>query len=231
MEAALLIVAGGRGERMKADLPKQFIRLCGKPLLMHTLERLHNYMPSAPIILVLHPEDISPWNLLCETHSCRIPHRITAGGSSRYHSVKNGLSFIQDNLDIQADTLIGIHDGARPLIDVETVNLVFEMAGRHGAAVPVVESRDSLRIQTDEGSNKALPRSRVVALQTPQVFRADLLLKAYKHPYQEIFTDDASVLENSGYDIHLCAGHIQNIKITYPMDILLAEILLQQKPS
>lgn len=231
MEAALLIVAGGRGERMKADLPKQFMLLGDKPVLMHTLERVHDYLPAAPLILVLHADAVDTWQDLCQRHHFNIPHHITSGGRTRYHSVKKGLSYLKQHFPLKENTLIGIHDGVRPLIDRVTINQVFQMAAQHQVAVPVVESRDSLRMQTADGKNSSLPRQEVFAVQTPQVFRAEILLEAYDQPYQETFTDDASVIENSGYDVHLCAGHIQNIKITYPMDILLAEMLLQQTPS
>lgn len=230
MDAALLIVAAGRGNRMQTDSPKQFLPLLGKPVLMHTLTRMHQVMPGAPLILILHPDDRGYWESLCKKHQFQIPHQVTCGGRERYHSVQLGLTYLQENYKLSAGTLIGIHDGVRPLIDAETIQGVFNAARISGAAVPAIESRDSLRIRDKDGKTRSLPRKDVFSVQTPQVFRADLLLPAYQSPYQAEFTDDAAVIQNSGYDIALVAGHIQNIKITYPMDILLAEILLRAKP-
>lgn len=211
---------------MQTEIPKQFLLLAGRPVLMHTLERLHTNMPEAPLVLVLPTQKIPAWKELCTQYDFQIPHVFCAGGKHRFDSVKMGLAYLQSNFPLHEDTLIGIHDGARPLLDPQTLKRAFETARQHHTAVPVVESRDSLRIETPDG-NQTLDRKKVFAVQTPQVFKAAYLLKAYQQTYQTSFTDDAAVVENSGYPIHLCTGNTQNLKLTYPIDLALAELILR----
>ena len=228
METAYIIVAGGRGARMQAETPKQFLLLANRPVLMHTLEHLHTGMPEAPLVLVLPEEELVQWKALCAKYAFLLPHSICIGGANRFESVKQGLMYLESNFSLRAETRIGIHDGVRPLIDKHTINRAFQLAEEKGSAVPVVESRDSLRLETPEGK-QVLDRKQVFAVQTPQVFLASHLLKAYEKDYQEAFTDDATVIENSGYPLHFFAGDPQNIKLTYPIDLLLAELLLKQR--
>ena len=212
MKRYVLIVAGGRGLRMGSDLPKQFIPMEGKPVLMHTLEAFHRWDASAGLILVL-----------------PVPHRIANGGETRFHSVRNGLNFLSDEIGNAAGRdekiLVAVHDGVRPFAAPEVVEQCFAEAEVSGAAIPVVPVVDSLREFSGE-SSRPVDRSRYQAVQTPQVFDYDLLLKAYEQPYSEFFTDDASVVEAFGHTVKTVPGNRENIKITTPFDLLVAKALL-----
>lgn len=229
MKRYVLIVAGGRGLRMGSDLPKQFIPMGGKPVLMHTLEAFHRWDASAGLILVL-PEDHQPyWKMLCREIGCKVPHRIANGGETRFHSVRNGLNFLSDEIGNAAGRdekiLVAVHDGVRPFAAPEVVEQCFAEAEVSGAAIPVVPVVDSLREFSGE-SSRPVDRSRYQAVQTPQVFDYDLLLKAYEQPYSEFFTDDASVVEAFGHTVKTVPGNRENIKITTPFDLLVAKALL-----
>lgn len=229
MRKYVLIVAGGKGLRMGGDLPKQFIPLEGKPVLMHTLEAFHRWDASAELILVL-PEDHQPyWKMLCREIGCKVPHRIANGGETRFHSVRNGLELLSEEIKNASDgngkTLIAVHDGVRPFVTAEVITACFEEAERNGAAIPVTPMIDSLRVIDRDGSHP-VDRSRYVAVQTPQVFDASLLLKAYDQEFSPFFTDDASVVEAMGDPICLVAGNRENIKLTTPFDLLIAKALL-----
>lgn len=226
MRKYVLIVAGGKGLRMGGDLPKQFIPLEGKPILMHTLEAFHRWDDSAELVLVL-PEDHQPyWNMLCREIGCKAPHRIANGGETRFHSVRNGLQFLSDEIGNTSEgnekVLIAVHDGVRPFVAPEVIEACFEEAGKSGAAIPVLPMIDSLR-ETEGNSSHPVDRSHYVAVQTPQVFCSGLLLKAYGQDFSPLFTDDASVVEAMGEPVSLVEGNRENIKITTPFDLLIAQ--------
>ena len=232
MNKYVIIVAGGKGLRMGGSLPKQFIPIEGKPILMHTLETFHRWDKEAKLILVL-PADHQPyWQMLCRELNCRIPHNIVSGGETRYHSVKNGLQLIQEQLkdtDAETDTLIGVHDGVRPLVAPSVLTACFQEAQKTGAAIPTLPMIESLRERFDDGSSRPVDRSRYVTVQTPQVFQATLLRHAYEQPYTSLFTDDASVVEKMGHSISMVEGNRENIKITTPIDLEIAKALLQER--
>ncbi len=215
----VIIVAGGKGERMNAQIPKQFLELAGKPVLMHTIQRFHSYSDEMLLILVLPASQIEFWKELCVKYNFSIPHRIVEGGSVRFFSVKNALNTIQNA------GLVAVHDGVRPLVDVDTIERCFAEAEKSGAAIPVTDPVDSIRKVT-ENENRAVDRKEFKLVQTPQVFRADILLRSYDQPYNELFTDDASVAEATGFTIKTVEGNRENIKITTPFDLKLAELLL-----
>lgn len=229
MRKYVLIVAGGKGLRMGGDLPKQFIPLEGKPVLMHTLEAFHRWDASAELILVLPEDHQSYWNMLCREIGCKVPHRIANGGETRFHSVRNGLELLSEEIRIASEgngkALIAVHDGVRPFVTAEVITACFEEAERNGAAIPVTPMIDSLRVIDRDGSHP-VDRSRYVAVQTPQVFEASLLLKAYDQEFSPFFTDDASVIEAMGDPVCLVAGNRENIKLTTPFDLLVAKALL-----
>jgi 2-C-methyl-D-erythritol 4-phosphate cytidylyltransferase len=216
-----ILVAGGKGNRMKTDIPKQFLMLCGKPVLMHTIERFAAFDNAIKIILVLPSSQIDYWKELCKEFQLKIPVEIASGGTTRFESVRNGLVKISDNKSI-----VGIHDGVRPLVSQETLTRCYTHAEKCGTAIPVVEMIDSVRQTITDGSIP-VDRTKLFLVQTPQVFHYTLLHNAYEQPYKEIFTDDASVLESINVKIDMVEGNRENIKITTPTDIVLAEALLQ----
>ena len=221
MDKYALILAGGSGIRMGQDIPKQFLHLAGKPILMHTIEKFYGYDNEINIVVVLPESQIIYWENLVEEFSFTIPHKTAVGGTERFHSVKNGLSYIS------APSLVAIHDGVRPLVSIEIISRCFEAALVYGNAVPVIPPSDSLRIVTDKGS-KPVNRGLMKLIQTPQVFDAERIQIAYNHKFNPAFTDDATVLEKTGEKIVLVEGSIQNIKITTPLDLVLAEEILKQ---
>lgn len=222
MKKYIIIVAGGKGMRMGKDLPKQFLLLNGKPILMHTIECFSGYIDSSSIILVLPTDHQAYWRELCEKYHFAIPHQIISGGESRFHSVKNALSLITDN------GLIAVHDGVRPCVSQEVIVSCFKEAAKNNAAIPVVPLIDSLREKDEQGTHP-VDRSRYFTVQTPQVFKSDLLLKAYSQPFSSFFTDDASVVEAMGEKVHIVPGNRENIKITTPFDLLIAEALFANR--
>ncbi|MCL3852856.1 2-C-methyl-D-erythritol 4-phosphate cytidylyltransferase [Parabacteroides sp. GYB001] len=235
MRKYVLIVAGGKGLRMGGDLPKQFIPLEGKPVLMHTLEAFHRWDASAELVLVLPEDHQSYWNMLCREIGCKVPHRIANGGETRFHSVRNGLQFLSEEIGNTSGrnekVLIAVHDGVRPFVSSEVIAACFDEAEKSGAAIPVIPMIDSLR-ETDEKGSHPVDRSRYFAVQTPQVFCSELLLKAYGQEFSALFTDDASVVEAMGEVIHMVTGNRENIKITTPFDLLVAEsLILKQIPD
>lgn len=220
MNLYVLIVAGGSGKRMGAEMPKQYLELAGKPVLMHTLERFKSFNDSIEIITVLPENQLRFWEELQKKYSFDIPHTIVKGGSSRFYSVKNGLRFVE------TPGLVAIHDGVRPFVSTETIKRCFDMAEKSGNAVPVITPSDSLRIMTGEG-NMHLNRMLVRQVQTPQVFDTMLIKKAYLQDCRPEFTDDATVLESTGITINLVEGNRENIKITNPEDLLISSALLK----
>ena len=216
----VIILAGGKGERMKAVVPKQFLEIKGRPILMHTLEVFHNFDPEIQIVLVLPADQIDVWKSLCKKHAFTLTHTIECGGSTRFHSVKNGLTAVS------IPSLVAVHDGVRPLVSVETISACFDAASEYGTAVPVIDAIDSIRKITENGS-VSVNRSEYKFVQTPQVFDGELLIKAYRQEFSENFTDDASVVEAMGAKMHLVTGNRENIKITTEMDLILANQLMK----
>ena len=223
MKTVAIVVAGGSGTRFGAQLPKQFLELCGKPILMRTIEAFgENGDGSFDVIVTLPEAQMGLWRDLCDRYGFAVPHRVVPGGETRWHSVKNALNSI-DN--IAAVDLIAVHDGVRPLASAALIHRVLGAARHDGAAIPVVMLNDSVRQVAGETSH-ALDRSSLRAVQTPQVFDARLLLEAYAQPFDPTFTDDASVVERLGHGVTLVEGEAENLKITRPMDLVLAEYLL-----
>jgi 2-C-methyl-D-erythritol 4-phosphate cytidylyltransferase len=220
MKLFALIVAAGKGVRMGAgDIPKQFLLLKNKPVLMHTIEKFYNFNPKINIILVLAASCISFWENLCKQYNFDVPHTIVEGGAERFFSVKNGLSKVPDN------AIVAIHDGVRPLVSFDTLQRCFAIAEKCGNAVPAVRCNDSVREILGRGS-KIFDRNKIRLIQTPQTFASELIKAAYSQPFSEIFTDDASVLEAYGKKIVLVEGNSDNIKITTQADLKIAEVAI-----
>jgi 2-C-methyl-D-erythritol 4-phosphate cytidylyltransferase len=219
MDLYVVIVAGGSGKRMGADIPKQFLNLAGRPVLMHTIERFKSFNDAIEIITVLPENQLRYWVDLQKKHSFDVPHTLVKGGLHRFISVKNGLKFVN------TPSLVAIHDGVRPFVTVDTIKRCFETAEKLGNAIPAVSPSDSLRMLTDKGSIP-LNRMHVKQIQTPQVFNAELIKKAYLQEYITEFTDDATVLEKMGEKINMVDGNRENIKITNPEDLLISSALL-----
>lgn len=219
MEGSTIIVAGGSGKRMGGPIPKQFLLLKGRPLLCWTIEAFHSYDPAMPIIVVLPEQQIPIWKSLCIGHHFIVPHETVAGGEERFHSVRNGLAIVKH------DGLVAVHDGVRPLVSVELIDRCFKAADEHAAAIPVVPVVPSIRESTPEGS-RALDRSKLLAVQTPQCFHTDLLRKAFESPYDSTFTDEATLVERMGVKVHLVEGEESNIKVTTATDMRTIELQL-----
>lgn len=220
MQKNVIIVAGGSGQRMGTDIPKQFLALAGKPILMHTIEKFYNFDPTATIIVVLPANQFKYWQRLCETHQFKIRHELTAGGEERFFSVKNGLD------KVVYGSLVAIHDGVRPLVSDDTLFRCFDTAAKKGSAIPVVDTVESVR-EIRNGGSCTVDRNRYKMVQTPQVFIAADIIAAYNQRFNSLFTDDASVFEAAGKQVNLVAGNRENIKVTTPMDIVVAEALLK----
>ncbi|MDR1562552.1 MAG: 2-C-methyl-D-erythritol 4-phosphate cytidylyltransferase [Dysgonamonadaceae bacterium] len=236
MENYVIIVAGGKGVRTGCDMPKQFIPIVNRPLLMHTIEAFHIYNHAIRIILVLPDGQEVYWRNICADHGFIIPHLIVKGGETRFHSVKNGLAIVERELiskehETFNKTLIGIHDGARPLIDSNVISNVYQRASSDGGAFPAIPVTDSIRKTTAKGKNSvSVDRTKYFLVQTPQVFKADILFKAYKQEYKTQFTDDVSVVEAAGNcKPSMVEGNPRNIKITVPLDFAVAEALMQDQ--
>jgi 2-C-methyl-D-erythritol 4-phosphate cytidylyltransferase len=219
MQLYVVIVAGGSGKRMGAEIPKQFLELAGRPVLMHTIERFKAFNESIEIITVLPENQLRHWVELQKKYSFTVPQTLVKGGSSRFNSVKNGLKFVN------IPGLVAIHDGVRPFVSLDTIKRCFETAEKLGNAIPSISPTESLRIVTDTGS-RPVNRLQVKQIQTPQVFSAALLKKAYLQEYKPEYSDDATVLEDTGEKINLVEGNRENIKITNPEDLLISNALL-----
>ncbi len=220
MDTHIIITAGGFGKRFGSVIPKQFLEICGKPILVHTMEVFHRTIPNAGITLVLPEMVMHIWDDICARHKLEIPHKVVRGGTTRFNSVKNGLDSIVE------ETLIGIHDGVRPLVSSETIIRCFEAADAHGAAIPVMPVHESLRIIDNKEASRPVDRNLYRLVQTPQCFKYDVIKSAYDTDYQESFTDDATIVEAAGYKIKLVEGNIENIKITTPSELQLAKALI-----
>lgn len=217
----IVIVAGGKGLRMGSEMPKQFLPINGKPVLMHTIERFHHYDAEMKIIVVLPQNQQAMWHELCEKHAFSIEHQVANGGETRFESSKNGLAMIPDS----DDGLVGFHDGVRPFVSEETIKRCFDEAQKTCAAIPVLPVIDSLRQVEQSGNSKSVDRSAFRSVQTPQVFNIAMVKMAFVQPFQTTFTDDATVMEQFGCKVSLVEGNSENIKITTPFDLKVAEII------
>ncbi|MBR4897935.1 MAG: 2-C-methyl-D-erythritol 4-phosphate cytidylyltransferase [Prevotella sp.] len=231
----IIIVAGGKGLRMGGEVPKQFLPVAGLPVLMRTMLRFREYSPDLQIILVLPKAQQEYWKNLCAAHQFSLPYLLADGGKTRFHSVQNGLALIPDD----AVGMVGVHDGVRPFVAVEVIRRCYEAARTHQAVIPVVPVVESLR-RVGEAmrpmshmdpispmSSTTVPRDEYRLVQTPQVFSIQLLKAANRQPYRDIFTDDASVVEAYGHQVTMVEGNRENIKITTPFDLTIAEAMLR----
>lgn len=220
-----IIVAGGIGQRMGSKIPKQFLLIKGRPILMYTIEAFHQYLPTMPLTLVLPRQQMEAWKNLCSNYKFNLPVTLCAGGSSRFQSVKNGLA------TLPAKGLVAIHDGVRPLIDPETIERSFISASRFQSGVTVIPIKNSIRevFAGESSGSKSLDRSNYRMVQTPQTFDLAMLKKAYDTEEQPAFTDDASVWESAGNEVNLVEGSEKNLKITTVQDLVMAETLLNFK--
>lgn len=214
-----LIVAGGSGTRMESAIPKQFLEIEGKPVLMYTFEAFLRFDPNIEFVLVLPEVQVDYWEQLCQKHNFTIQYKLAFGGLNRFCSVKNGLS------QIAGEGIVFIHDGVRPLVAKQTIENCFIKAQKTGNALPVIPPSESVRYSDKQG-NKAVDRHKYYLVQTPQTFRVKLIKEAYKQASHENFTDDASVLESAGHKINLVNGNHENIKITWPQDLIIARSFL-----
>ena len=222
MERYAIIVAGGKGLRMGGEIPKQFLPIGGKPVLMRTIEVFRQAYPDIHITLVLPVSQQDYWQQLCQEYNFAVPVRIADGGETRFHSVSNGLKLIPDD----TDGLVGVHDGVRPFVAVETIRRCYDEAMEKGAVVPVISVVETVRQLRKDGTSVTVPRDEYKLVQTPQTFRISLLKEAYRQPYTSFFTDDASVVEAMGKPVYLVEGNRENIKITTPADIRFVNGLL-----
>ena len=213
MTKVAIIVAGGIGSRMAADLPKQFLPIANEPLLFHTLRKFENTVDQ--LILVMHPEWITYWNDLIAKYSFNVKHTIVAGGQTRAQSVLNGLEHVK------SDCLVAIHDAARPTVTKELIDSTFKNAEKHSACIPVIDLKDSIREISEDGNSKAVNRSQFKSVQTPQTFQASILKAAFENKDYEKYTDDASLVEANGTRIFLIEGEEKNIKVTTASDLIL----------
>jgi 2-C-methyl-D-erythritol 4-phosphate cytidylyltransferase len=219
MKDYVIIVAGGSGSRMNSTLPKQFLELNGRPIICHTIERFYQYNPEMQIVVVLSGDYLQFWDDLRRTIRFHIPHQLVSGGSERFFSVKNGLAVIEDA------RVIGIHDAVRPMVSVRTIERCYHTAADHKTAVPVITINDTLR-EVESGMSKTVDRNKFRIVQTPQCFDAAVLKAAFEQEYKPEFTDDATVVEFYGEKINLIEGNKENIKITTPEDLDLANAIL-----
>jgi 2-C-methyl-D-erythritol 4-phosphate cytidylyltransferase len=223
MKKYAIIVAGGAGSRMGTPVPKQFLPLNGRPVLWYTLDTFLGVFPDLEIILVVPAAHVERARALVSGFAGAGRIRLVSGGNTRFHSVRNGLELAV------GESVIFVHDGVRCLVSRELIQRCYEQAVRLGSAIPVTGSGDSVRLVGEEGSSKPIDRDRIKLVQTPQTFRSDILLEAYKTDHQEAFTDDATVVEVAGHAVHLIEGEVNNIKITTPADLVIAGQLLAER--
>ena len=231
-EEFVIIVAGGKGLRMGGDIPKQFLPIGGKPILMRTLERFRAYSETLQIILVLPEAQQDYWQELCKQYEFQVDYQIANGGQTRFHSVQNGLALVPDD----AEGVVGVHDGVRPFPSIEVITRCYETARQTKAVIPVIPVVETVRqiLPSNQSNPNAVsnpssitvPRDQYRLVQTPQTFDIQLLKAANRQPYNDGFTDDASVVESYGHAITLVEGNRENIKITTPYDLKIAEILI-----
>ena len=216
----VIIVAGGKGLRMGTDIPKQFLPIGGKPVLMRTLERFREYSANLNIILVLPKAQQAYWQELCKEYDFNVEYLLADGGETRFHSVQHGLALIPDD----AEGVVGVHDGVRPFPSIEVIRRCYEEAREKGAVITVIPVVETIR-HIKDGTSMTVPRDEYRLVQTPQTFNIQLLKAANRQPYNDNFTDDASVVETYGHPITLVDGNRENIKITTPYDLKIAESL------
>ena len=219
MKRHCIIVAGGKGLRMGGKTPKQFLLLNGKPLLMHVLSIFRNFDPEMNIVMALPPDQVDEWEKLCLQYSFQAKVNIVHGGETRFHSVKNALDVISE------DGVVAVHDGVRPFISHTLLDRCYTIAEKEGNAIPCIPVSESMR-EIDTRGNRQADRSKYVLIQTPQVFHTSILKKAYSQPYEDSFTDDASVIEKMGLSVCLVDGDTNNIKITTKTDLIMAGVML-----
>ncbi len=221
MQKSFIITAGGIGKRMNSDLPKQFLELDKKPILLLTLENLHAFDSQAEFIITLPSEWMDYWKEVLIKHSCTISHQLIPGGQERFHSIKNAL-------EAATGEVIAIHDGVRPFVSHQTLDRIFQDLNRNLAVIPVLSIKESLR-KIDVSETEHVNRENFKLVQTPQCFERTLINQAYQQDYDRNFTDDASVVEAYGYKITWVEGNEENIKITSPFDLLIAQTLLKNE--
>ena len=221
MKRHVIIVAGGKGLRMGGEIPKQFLPIGGKPVLMRTLEAFYSFDNDMHIILVLPLDQQQYWKELCKQYDFSIPYDMATGGETRFHSVKNGLMLVDGK------GVVGVHDGVRPFVSSDVMTRCYMAAEADKAVVPVIEVVETIRLLQDNGS-ETVPRNMYRLVQTPQVFEVSLLKEAYEQSYVDNFTDDASVVEALGVKIQLVEGNRENIKLTTPFDLKMAEMLVKE---
>ncbi|MFH2094177.1 MAG: 2-C-methyl-D-erythritol 4-phosphate cytidylyltransferase [Bacteroidota bacterium] len=219
MEISILIVAGGSGKRMGSEIPKQFLEINGLPVLMHTMKKFAAFNDTANMVIVLPSAQFGQWEKLCRKHNFEIPHKIAAGGRTRFHSVRNGLALMNGK------GLVAVHDAVRPLVSDAVIARCFNVAVKKGSAVPCIPVTESIR-EVSGAFSRPVDRSVFRIVQTPQVFRLDRMKQAYTQLYRPGFTDDATVMEYYGEPVNMVEGNTENIKITTPGDLKIAEILL-----
>lgn len=220
MRTFVIILAGGKGSRMESEIPKQFIPIAGKPVIMHTIDKFRTFDAKLEIIVVLPDIYVDLWKDLCNEFKFETTHSIVRGGNERFYSVKNALATIPN------DCLVMIHDGVRPLVNHQSIDRVLQKANDCGNAVPYIDINESIR-KVLKDKSKTVNRNKYKIIQTPQGFKSDLIKLAYEQDYNDFFTDDASVLEAFGEKIELVLGNTKNIKITRPVDLMIAERLLE----
>lgn len=219
MKKHIIIVAGGKGLRMGGEIPKQFLPIGGKPVLMRTIEAFHLYDNTIHVVLVLPVSQQTYWRELCKKYSFELPHEVADGGETRFHSVMNGLALVE------GEGLVGVHDGVRPFVSQEVITRCYAEAGTKKAVIPVIGVVETVR-RLEGTDSVTVPRDQYKLVQTPQVFDVALLQRAYQQKYTEMFTDDASVVEALDEKVFLVEGNRENIKLTTPFDLKLAEMLI-----
>lgn len=217
-----VIVAGGKGARMGAPIPKQFLPFLGKPLLCYAIEAFARAIPGIRLILVLPPDQLKSAEIVLKSYIGGIDVTVVEGGDTRYHSVQNGLKMVKN------DGVVFVHDGARPLISHDLIHRCYQQAHTKGSAIPAIPLSDSVRM-IENGCSRAIDREMLRIIQTPQTFRTELILPAFEQEYHPSFTDEATVVEANGTEIHLIDGIRDNIKITIPEDLTIAEVLLKAR--
>lgn len=220
MNQSVIIVAGGVGNRMNSQLPKQFIEINDIPIIVHTINKFVKYNSDIEIVLVINPEFLQTWETIEKKQKLSIKYKLALGGRTRFESVKNGLE------KVSAGNIVAIHDSVRPCVSIETIERCFNTAEKSGNAIPVIPINDSVRILS-ESDSKHFDRSLLRLVQTPQTFQYEIITKAYLQEYSDFFTDDASVVENLGHKIILVDGDKENIKITEKLDLIIAETYLK----